>query len=221
LISRFSAIISLLLLLSRPVDGQLADTISYSLHQKPKFFMTVASFNTFIDHDYANIFRLKLGLTYNQRVRIGIGYSVLANNDVVSPLHITENNLDYTTNGRLNFYFFSIAGEYYFYNNYPWQCTFTPMQLGFGGAYYEYVNRPDHELVRTPTEAIILYQPEVSAQYNIFKWFGVGVTTGYRFTLYREYKQTQQLNAPTFAVDLRLFVDEIYKILLKKDEYSE
>jgi hypothetical protein len=214
----FSVLYCLLTSISLSAKGQLTDTIEYSLKQKPKFFITLASFNTFIDHQYANISRIKMGLSYNQRIRFGIGFSSLSNNAVVSPLHIIDDTLAYDTKGKLNFAFVSLAAEYYFYNDYPWQCIVIPFQLGLGGANYEYVTRPDHVPGRTPSEIVILYQPEVSAQYNIFTWLGVGVTTGYRFTLYRSKKLTQNLSAPTFAIDLRLFVDEIYKIIFEKEE---
>ncbi len=221
MIKKLSIIIFFIVFASRPANAQLIDTIRYSLQQKPKFFFTLASFNTFIDHQYANINRLKMGLSYNQRLRLGVGISNLANNSVVTPLHITENNLDYTTNGELNFSFVSLSAEYFFYNNYPWQSTITPFHIGIGGANYRYIRRPDRMNAFTPTETIILYQPEISVQYNIFQWLGVGATTGYRVTLYRSKKQTQHLNAALFAIDIRLFLDEIYKILFKKDEKSE
>ncbi len=221
MIKKLSIIIFFIVFASRPSNAQLADTIKYSLQQKPKFFITLASFNTFIDHQYANINRLKMGLSYNQRLRFGIGLSSLSNNAVVTPLHITENSLDYTTNGELNFSFVSLSAEYFFYNNYPWQSTITPFHIGFGGANYRYIRRPDRKSTFTPTETIILYQPEISAQYNIFQWLGVGATTGYRFTLYRSKKQTQNLDAALFALDIRLFLDEVYKILFKNDKKSK
>ncbi len=221
MLNKFSVVIILFFISIRPSNAQLADTIKYSLQQKPKFFITLASFNTFIDHQYANINRLKMGLSYNQRLRFGISLSSLSNNAVVTQLHITENNLVYTTNGELNFSFVSLSAEYFFYNNYPWQSTITPFHIGFGGANYRYIRRPDRKSTFTPTETIILYQPEISAQYNIFQWLGVGATTGYRISLYRSKKQTQHLDAALFALDIRLFLDEVYKILFKNDKKSK
>ena len=205
------------LLINFSVNAQLVDTIKYSLHQKPKIFITLASFNTYIDRQYANIFRLKMGLSYNQRIRLGIGYSNLANNAVVSIIHVTENNYEYNTNGRLNFSFVSLSAEYFFYTSYPWQFTITPLHFGAGGANYEYINRTEHTNTFTPTETIILYQPEISAQFSIFSWLGVGATTGYRVTLYRSGKSIQHLDAPLFAVDIRLFLEDLYKTVLKLD----
>ena len=219
--NRFFCTFLFIILSSGSSKAQLTDTIKFSLLQKPKFFITVASFNTIIDHEHANIFRIKSGLIYNQRIRFGIGYSNLANNSVVTSINIKENNLDYYTNGELNFSFFSLSAEYFFYNDYPWQFTVTPFQIGLGSAKYRYINRPERVSTFTPSETIILYQPEISAQYNIFQWIGLGVTTGYRFTPYRSKKLTQKLDAPLIALDIKLFLDEVYKILFKKDEKSE
>jgi hypothetical protein len=213
----FTGVVILLLLIQPPAKAQLADTIVYSLQQKPRFFFTLASFNTFIDKQYANIGGVRMGLNFNQRIRFGLGLFNLTNNAVVTTVHIRENEQDYYTNGQLYFSFFSVSAEYFFFNKYPWRCAFTPLQMGFGRAKYGYINRPERRKSYTPTETIILYQPEVSAQYNVFRWLGAGVSTGYRFTLLRSKKATQDLNAPTFAIDIRLFLDEIYKSLFTKD----
>lgn len=221
MIKKLSIIIFFIVFASRPANAQLKDTIIYSIQQKPKYFATLASFNTFIDHNYANIFRIKTGLSYNQRIRFGIGYSNLANNAVTTDsIHLVGDNYNYYTKGILNFSFVSISAEYFFYNNYPWQFTITPFQIGYGGANYEYYNY-NRQLSYTATEKILLYQPEISAQYSIFPWFGVGLTMGYRMTLVKSRKIVERLDAPTYAIDLRLFLDEVYKILFKKDEKSE
>lgn len=216
-IKKITGVIALFLLIHQPVKAQLADTIVYSLQQKPKFFFMLASFNTFIDKQFANIGGVRMGLNYNQRVRFGVGFFNLTNNAVVTPLNIKENELNYVTNGQLYFSFVSISAEYFFFNKYPWQCTFTPFQMGFGRAKYGYISRPDRIKAYTPSETIILYQPEISAQYSVFKWLGAGVSTGYRFTLLRSRKTTQDLNASTFAIDIRIFLDQVYKLLVKKE----
>jgi len=208
-------------IISHLSNAQLVDTLKYSLQQKPRFFITLASFNTFIDHQYANIGGVRLGLAFNQRIRFGLGFFNLANNAVVSRISIPENDQEYITNGHLYFNFVSVSGEYFFFSEYPWQCTFTPFHLGYGRGKYEYVDRLTQKRIIGPSEGIILYQPELSAQYSIFRWLGVGITSGYRFTLYRSKKLTQELDAPTFAVDIRLFLDEVYKILFLEDKKSD
>lgn len=196
-------------------QAQLTDSISFSLRLKPKFYITLASFGTFIDGDFANFNGLRTGLNFNQRVKFGLGYFLLANKAVVSEIQIKENGTDYTTNGELHIHFFSVSAEYIFHKrDSPWQFNIIPFQIGVGGSGYKYISRSDRVKVSTPSELIVLYQPEIGAQYSVMKWLGIGLTTGYRLTLLRSDKLTRQLNAPTFAIDVRIFVDELVKMLL-------
>lgn len=158
-----------------------------------------------------------MGLGFNQRIRFGIGYSILASNSVTKKIHISENNLEYDTDGNLHLGYVSLSAEYFFYNDYPWQFTFTPFNIGIGSARYQYVNRPDRLKAFTDTKTIILYQPEISAQYSILRWLGVGITTGYRLSVLKTPAETK-LNSFTYALDLRLYLDEIYKMIFDKEE---
>lgn len=202
---------------SYAVKGQLADTIQYSLKQKPKFFITLASFSTFIDHDFANFNGVRAGLNYNQRIKFGLGYFSLANRAVVSDISVNDAGNHYTTNGELHISYFSASAEYFFYRKYPWQLTGVPFNLGVGRSGYNYIRRSVQKKVSTPSELVILYQPELSTQYSLIRWFGVGVTAGYRFTLLRSDKLSQHLNSPTFSFDIRIFVDELYKMIVLEE----
>jgi len=202
-------------------NAQLLDTIDFSLNKKPKLFFTFANFNTFIDHQYANVNGTRLGVSFNRRVRFGVGFFNLINNSIVTPIHIKESEQEYTTDGELSFSFISFSAEYFYYNKYPWQFGVMPWNIGIGEAHYDYIKRPEGHRVSTEHETIILYQPELSGQFSIFRWIGIGSAVGYRVILYREHQVTHDLNAPMFSVDVRLFLDEIYDILFKKDAAVE
>lgn len=205
---------SILLLISGFCKGQLLDNIDKSLKTKPKFFLTLASFNTFIDGDFASFDGFKSGLTYNERIRFSSGFFQLANNGVVTPINVTENSFAYATNGQLELFFFPLSAEYFFHNDYPWLFSAVPFNLALGSAHYEYISRLQGKRVSGPSEFIVLYQPEVTAQYNVIRWFGFGVSTGYRFTLLRSKQQTRNLDGINFSVDFRLMIDELYDELI-------
>jgi hypothetical protein len=199
-------------------NAQLLDTIDFSLNKKPKFFFTFANHNTFIDHQYANVNGTRLGVSFNRRVRFGVGFFNLVNNSIVTTIPIKENDQEYTTEGQLSFSFIAFSAEYFYYNKYPWQFGVMPFNIGIGQAHYDYINRPQGIRVSTEHETIVLYQPEFSGQYSIFRWIGVGTAIGYRLILYREHKVNTDLNAPMFSFDIRLFLDEIYNMIFKKDK---
>ncbi len=203
------ALIGGLLFASR-ASGQILDTIEYSMQQKPKFFVSLASFNTFVDKDFASFGGVRMGLKYNNRVRLGIGYFELTNNGVVSTIAIDEGQGSYQGNGQLELSFYSISAEYSIRNDFPWHLAVVPFQIGVGPAHYEYISRISHSRVKTPTELIILYQPEFNIQYSILRWFAVGLTTGYRFTLLRSRQQTRHFDSVNFSFDISISLDELY-----------
>jgi hypothetical protein len=219
-LQRALPVVLLLLFFSIHSRAQFRDTVVYSLHQKPKFFLTLASFNTFIDGDFASFSGIRTGLSYNKRVRFGIGYFALANNAVITPIEIKGNPV-YTTNGELHLRYFCVYSEYLIYQKYPWEVSAVPFQLGFGWAHYEYIQRDPRIRTGTPTEFILLYQPEIGFQYSIVKWLSGGITAGFRFNLYRSLEQSKNLSAPTFALDIRISVDELLKMLFAGSNDSD
>ncbi len=190
--------------------AQITKDIENSLNTRPKFFLNLSSFNTFIDGDFASFDGIKTGLTFDKKVRFGIGYFALANNGVVTTITVDEGSNSFQTNGQLELYYFNLSAEYFFYHEFPWQFSAIPFNLALGSAHYEYISRATARRVNGPSEFIILYQPEVTAQYNVLKWFGFGVSTGYRFTLLRSKEQTRKLSGFNFSVDFRLSLDELY-----------
>lgn len=200
----------LMILLQSNCAGQFVEDIEKSLQSKPKFFLNLASYNTFIDGDFASFDGIKTGVTFDKKVRFGIGYFALANNGVVTTITVNEADFSFQTNGQLELYYFNLSAEYFFYHEFSWQFSVVPFNLALGSAHYEYISRNLSKRVSGPSEFIILYQPEVTAQYNVLKWFGFGVSTGYRFALLRSKEQTRKLPGFNFSVDFRLSLDELY-----------
>jgi len=201
-----------LLLSFQQSSGQVMDTLYASLEKRPRFFLNLQNYNSFISKDFANFTLLKFGLSYNKRVRFGFGASVLDGGAVVSEIEIDEDSIPYNTNGELKFSFISASAEYIFYHQYPWQFSLIPYNLGVGTARYEYIRRSDKHRVSTASETVIIFQPELVGQYSVFRWIGLGASFGYRKTLYSSKNIRENFNSPTFSIGLKLFMDEIFKM---------
>ena len=154
-----------------------------------------------------------IGLTTSQRYKFQNGGSLgfLLNLSQSSEYEYREGNDNtFDTNGQLELYYFNLSAEYLFYDKFPWQFSVVPFNVAFGSGHYEYVSHASGTRVNGPSEFLMTYQPDITAQYNILTWFGFGVTTGYRFTLYRSLEQTKALPGINFSVDFRLSIDELY-----------
>ncbi len=211
----FFGTLATLLFCNQPVaagQSTLLDTIEYSLHQKPRFFCNLLTYNSFVSDEFVNFFGFKAGLKYNKRIKFGLGFFYLNPNAVVSSIRVQEDSLVTQTNGELQARFFTLSAEYIYFSKFPWQFSVFPLEFGVGGAHYRYISQlGDHPRLETPDVALIFYQPSITAQYSIFKWFGVGASAGYRFTLYSSKEVKEDFNSIGFSIGIRLFVDEAYK----------
>lgn len=202
---------------SKKCEAQVLDTIVYSLKQKPKFFLNLNTFNSVVSNEMVNFFGFKTGVNYNKRVKFGVGYYVMTSKKVVSPISVSNDSVQYTTNGELRLNFFSFSAEYIYYISYPWQFSFTPFQFSLGEGHYNYITEPDKVHTKTKGQSVVLYEPNVSGQYSVFKWLGFAVSVGYRAKVYSSKELKEDLSAPTFAIGVRIFVDELYKKPSKKE----
>jgi hypothetical protein len=184
-------------------------SIGTSLEEKPKFFFNFTGYTSFIKGDWATFSGLRTGLNYNNTLKFGIGVSYL-NSSVVSPIHIKENNISYSTNGSLKITYAEFSVEYIFYNKPPWQFSF-PLSLGCGNAHFNYISRSNAELRQSSNYTLWLMQPEGDAQYTILKWIAVNSALGYLTSIHAPEHIEDSITSFTFSLGFRLFLDEIWK----------
>lgn len=201
------------------MDGGVWDTIGVSFEKKPKFYVGLNSFNSFINKDRAKVTTLQLGLDWNKRVRLGIGFNGLnSNTNVVDRISVPTDSGMVVTNGNMQFGYVSVNAEYAYYKNYPW--TFTvPLHLGFGNFHYSYIlTQADgtRKGYQTADRPLTIFDVRATAQYNIFKWLGVGAGLGYRCKLSKNKNTRDQFSSPVYDIGLRIFFGEIYRAIFKR-----
>src|ERR1051325_11419981 len=88
---------SLLLSLSGKAQFQFIDTISSSLHHKPKFFLDLGSYNSIVNGQQAIFTDIAVGVCFNKRLYFTSGISVL-NTEVISSQVIRNDSASYYVN---------------------------------------------------------------------------------------------------------------------------
>ena len=208
--------IFLFLVVVGAVQAQPAvDTIKYSLQQKPILFGNIGTRNSFIDNYGVNILELLAGLKYNDRVKIGIGYHQLYSSSVAfdKPVVIKDYSGTETVNANLKIWYLSILAEYSYYTSRKWEFS-IPLHFGLGEGYYKYHYKSITGTINN--SLMFVYEPAVSAEYKLTRWFGASIDIGYRFLL-TDYKHfDQKLNFPTYSLNARIYYRSIYKHIVKK-----
>jgi len=202
------------LLSSALAKAQFLDSISASFHHKPKVFLNLIGYTSSIQSEVAAFSGLRVGLSFNRKVKIGIGLAGMKSR-LVQPISVKTDTVPYITNGNLRFGYFETSVEYVFYRKYPWSFG-VPLELGIGTVHYEYVKTKDSAYATTPKHTVIILQPEIKGQYSIFRWMGLGASLGYRFTLYSPDAMNENFNSPTFSFGLQIYLDEIYHMVFPR-----
>lgn len=203
-------------------SAQVFDTIETSLKKHPRLIGGLATKSTFIGGFSSPVFTARAGLDFNDRIRMGIGLSWLklprfdAARDN-SPFYLTKSFTDatgiQTVNPQLQFRYVSFFVEYVYYKAGRWQFS-LPIQFGIGDSRYKYSF--NGEKVVEGRHAIFLYEPAVSGQYKIIKWFGVGLDVGYRVMLISNKNIGSKFNSPVYDIKALIFWGELYKAAFRK-----
>lgn len=202
-----------LLLNSYFSHAQLFDTIAESFNHKPKLVFKFDTRNSFITAQKAKIFGIKLGLNYNETVKLGIGFNSLLT-DIYTDVQMKYGANEIDTVARLSFFYVSPYFEYVFYRNKKWEHS-IPIQIGFGSSGYKYRNRAG-TLIKENYEPVVLYEPSMTTQYKFLSWAGIGLGLGYRVMLLKNRDTNVNFNSPIYVLKLNLFPGNLYKTISSK-----
>jgi hypothetical protein len=210
------------MLSSVEASAQMFDSISHAFCKKPRLIGGFATKTTFIDGFRSPIFTARVGLEFNKTVRVGAGISWLqlspprAGKDN-TPFYIAETFSDasgaHTVYPALEFRYANVFFEYVYYRSGKWQFS-VPLQIGAGGSEYKYNYNGENKV--QDRHWILLYEPAVSGQYKIVKWFGVGLDVGLRVMAVTNKNIGYKFNSPVYDIKAIIFWGELYRMVFPK-----
>jgi hypothetical protein len=89
--------------------------------------------------------------------------------------------------------------------------------MGIGSSYYGYVNDSLGQK-KIDRGGIILYEPAITGQYKLTKWFGLGFGAGFRLMLVNNKAIDAKFNSPVYIFKAKVFIAELFRPMFKKDE---
>jgi len=197
------------------------DTLRYCLKQRPSPFAKLDSRNSFIENNIVNIFGAIAGVNFGKRLSFGIGYNQLYN----PPKNFNQNieyinalGKPYFISSGIHFFYISGAIEYSFYQSKHWEIS-LPLQIGVGQTYYRQII--NDAKTKVDSHHAFIYEPAISVDYKIVKWFGVGADFGYRFFVTDNYKLNREFNSPILTFGLIINYCEIYKSAFPNSKWSK
>lgn len=188
--------------------------IKAALKVKPILDLRSDSRHSFINQTGVSVFGVKGGIEFDRRLRFGLGFNILATK-LNRTISFDYEGVTTTTNdARLVFYHISPYVEYVFYKKDRWEVS-IPVQFGIGNSYYTYKTESGQRF-NDDRKFILTYEPAITAQYKIFKYFGPGFGVGYRLMIVDNNAIKESFNSPVYIFRFKVFFGEIYRDLKKQ-----
>jgi hypothetical protein len=219
-------IILLLFLAGRVAFGQNDST--GNTWNKPRFFLQLDRYNSFIANEGADMSGLKAGLEFGKKYRFGIGLYNLRSDIIeyklLTPEQAAEAPAD-SVKAQLNMGYVPLCFEYIFYDHNRWQFG-VPIHLGFGGTYFTYFDKSGNTK-KIKGQNVMLTDVVISGQYKVFRWVGIGAGIGFRKMLVDNPAIQRNFNSPLYNLRIKIFLGEIYRTVFprgisgKKEQASQ
>ena len=215
---QFRNYIFLFLLISITGRAQFLEDIKSSLKKKPSIDARLETRNSFITNYRAKISGVRLGLVFQKKIKVGIGYSWLNSAITERKAIINPFGLKDTVDNYLKFGYLALYTDFVFHKTKRWQLS-VPLQWGAGLSWHQYNN--GIYTIKTSNNFLLLYEPGISVQFKIFKWCGLGSDIAYRFAIERHVGLMSKLNSPTYAFKFLIWFDQLFYQTLPNHNLSK
>ena len=213
----------LALLIIIPFFDSFSQTDSTFIIPKPKLVFSFDGRFSFVKNDAVNISGLKLGLDFNNKWRVGIGfYGLLKPASYVSNAIVKMGGKDDTVSfhSDTKLWYGALYAEYVLAHKERWEIS-IPVQFGIGETKIDAspignvsaniqsdINQGD--LVKT----VYLLEPSITGYYKVFNWIGVGTGLGYRQLIGADSRLNSIFNNPIFIIKAKIFLGDVTDILI-------
>ncbi len=188
-------------------QGRLFESMKESFDSRPKLMLKLGTRNSFITNSFVKVRDIQLGLNFNNTTKIGVGYNWLAS-DVVRPLSIDGTEVHYNE-GTLKMRYIAPFIEYTFLKNKRYSMS-IPVQVGIGSGFYEFKTDEGAQVVTDPV-TVAFYEPAMTAEYVVLRYFGVGAGFGYRLMFAGNKGFDEKFTAPVYMFKFKVYFGKVYK----------
>ena len=188
------------------ISGQsFEQELKEAIKTSPRFEFRMDSRHSFINQRGVKTAGFKLGVQFAEKLSFGLGY-----NQLWSPLSNTISYDSRSVDVELGFWNISPYVEYVFFRDKRWELS-IPVQAGLGRSFYKNESELGDPIIRS--EFVISYEPAITFQYRILKYFGAGFGVGYRFMVVSNGQLEEQFTSPVYIFKTRIYFQDILKDL--------
>lgn len=179
------------------------EEIRSALNSEPRFIAYFDSRGAFISSNGVQVFGLKAGIQYEEKLTFGFGYNQLSSQYIN---YIQDEGLEKRV--ELRYWYISPFVEYTFYRDRQWELM-IPVQIGLGESYYRETNSGDI----LNYSWVFSYEPAIAFQYRFLDVFGAGFGVGYRLMVYPNRELEERFTSPVYMLKFKVYFDDLMEKL--------
>ncbi|MBN8703600.1 MAG: hypothetical protein J0M08_11075 [Bacteroidetes bacterium] len=168
---------------------------------------------TFIDGIQRPVASVKAGVSFSEKLRVGLGYAQLRRPYEFKGIVQLSGNVYNETDVHFKFWYLYTYLDYVFYKTKHWELS-MPLYLGAGASNFRYTFQ-DIEY-KKKNGMVFTYEPAISGHYKALPWLGVGADIGYRFMHVNKQYWKHQFNSPVYTFKVIVFWRELYESVKAK-----
>lgn len=201
------------------VDAQYLDTLHEVFNHKSSIDARLESRYSFINNQFTSVTGFRLGVAFQRKLRLGGGVSWLKTDYSKVFYEPGVSELDPPSIKFLKFGYVCFYADFVFHKTKRWQLS-VPIQAGFGLTWYQ--RKLYYDLSNENKKyLLLLYEPGITAQFKVFKWFGLGSDVAYRFALKNNKKISEHLNSPTYSLKILVWFDQLYYLAFPNSKFTK
>jgi len=209
-------------------EAQLIDTLKSIIKHKYSIDARLESRNSFVNNKLISVSGVRLGATFQRKLKLGIGISWLktqGNSWLKSNIKkdfysVNDFGKTDTTTKYLKILYGCVYADFVFYKIKHWQLS-IPIQVGMGSVWFQQ-NEKSYSFNKSDQKYFLfIYEPGITVQYKLFKWVGFGADVAYRFAMHDSKKTGERLSSPSLTFKALFWFDQLFYELFAKSRLTK
>jgi len=210
--------------------SQYLDSLHEVFTHKSSIDARLESRYSFINNQIISVTGVRLGVAFQRKLRIGGGLSWLKSDyeSFFYPARL-DGKRD-TLKRYLKFGYLCFYIDFVFYKTKRWQLS-VPIQAGLGSLWFQKGRQynfwgKDHKYF------LALYEPGITAQFKVFRWFGLGADVAYRFSAKNNKRIRYDFDgpnshfkvlawSPTYSFKILIWFDQLFYEAFPKSKITK